>query len=167
MGCRRVGAKIARFGIPAKFCPLTVVFTGKGNVSLGAQEIFDLLPVKRVCVPCLASWSLCCLLTCLLVAVVAIVVVATANLSCARILAQVSPGELKAIREGKLTGPDFDRVIYVAVATSEHMVELAEGHEEASSGGDMHMCPIARATPSDVSARGSFAPSLQPPLALV
>jgi hypothetical protein len=27
---------------------MTVVFTGKGNVSQGAQEIFDLLPVKRV-----------------------------------------------------------------------------------------------------------------------
>ncbi|GAV73991.1 AlaDh_PNT_C domain-containing protein/Saccharop_dh domain-containing protein/Saccharop_dh_N domain-containing protein/AlaDh_PNT_N domain-containing protein [Cephalotus follicularis] len=39
-----VGEEIATQGIPSGICPLVFVFTGSGNVSLGAQEIFKLLP---------------------------------------------------------------------------------------------------------------------------
>ncbi|THG19471.1 hypothetical protein TEA_007196 [Camellia sinensis var. sinensis] len=39
-----VGEEIATFGLSSGICPLVFVFTGSGNVSLGAQEIFKLLP---------------------------------------------------------------------------------------------------------------------------
>ncbi|GMY36530.1 alpha-aminoadipic semialdehyde synthase isoform X1 [Fagus crenata] len=39
-----VGEEIATQGLPSGICPLVFVFTGSGNVSLGAQEIFKLLP---------------------------------------------------------------------------------------------------------------------------
>ncbi|XP_058216338.1 alpha-aminoadipic semialdehyde synthase isoform X2 [Rhododendron vialii] len=39
-----VGEEIAAFGLPSGICPLLFVFTGSGNVSQGAQEIFKLLP---------------------------------------------------------------------------------------------------------------------------
>lgn len=39
-----VGEEIATLGLPRGICPLVFVFTGSGNVSLGAQEIFKLLP---------------------------------------------------------------------------------------------------------------------------
>lgn len=40
-----VGEAIKKDGLPEIISPLTVAFTGYGNVSSGAQEIFDLLPV--------------------------------------------------------------------------------------------------------------------------
>ncbi len=43
-----VGFEIAEKGLPPEICPLTVGFTGYGNVSLGAQEILQLLPVKEI-----------------------------------------------------------------------------------------------------------------------
>ncbi|WMV37080.1 hypothetical protein MTR67_030465 [Solanum verrucosum] len=39
-----VGEEIATMGLPSGICPLVFVFTGSGNVSRGAQEIFKLLP---------------------------------------------------------------------------------------------------------------------------
>ncbi|KAK9131564.1 hypothetical protein Sjap_012051 [Stephania japonica] len=39
-----VGEEIATLGLPPGICPLLFVFTGSGNVSQGAQEIFRLLP---------------------------------------------------------------------------------------------------------------------------
>lgn len=39
-----VGEEISTQGLPMGVCPLVFVFTGSGNVSLGAQEIFKLLP---------------------------------------------------------------------------------------------------------------------------
>ncbi|KAL5698600.1 hypothetical protein ACHQM5_029617 [Ranunculus cassubicifolius] len=39
-----VGEQIATQGLPSGICPLVFVFTGSGNVSQGAQEIFKLLP---------------------------------------------------------------------------------------------------------------------------
>ncbi|KAL8143623.1 hypothetical protein V2J09_016655 [Rumex salicifolius] len=39
-----VGEEIATLGLPSGLCPLVFVFTGTGNVSQGAQEIFKLLP---------------------------------------------------------------------------------------------------------------------------
>lgn len=45
---KRVGEKIAEEGLPAEFAPYTFGFTGYGNVSRGAQEIFDLLPYENL-----------------------------------------------------------------------------------------------------------------------
>lgn len=39
-----VGEEIATCGLPSGICPIVFVFTGNGNVSQGAQEIFKLLP---------------------------------------------------------------------------------------------------------------------------
>ncbi|CAG7884961.1 unnamed protein product [Brassica rapa] len=39
-----VGEEISSQGLPLGICPLVFVFTGTGNVSLGAQEMFKLLP---------------------------------------------------------------------------------------------------------------------------
>ncbi|KAK6248850.1 hypothetical protein QUC31_020415 [Theobroma cacao] len=39
-----VGDEIARQGLPSGICPLVFVFTGSGKGSLGAQEMFKLLP---------------------------------------------------------------------------------------------------------------------------
>jgi len=41
-----IGAEIDERGFPGELCPLVVGFAGYGNVSRGAQEIFDLLPHK-------------------------------------------------------------------------------------------------------------------------
>jgi len=38
------GTAIKEGGLPAGLCPLTVVFTGRGNVTTGAMDIFKLLP---------------------------------------------------------------------------------------------------------------------------
>jgi len=43
-----IGEEIAANGYPLDLAPLTVGFAGYGNVSHGAQEIFDLLPFKTV-----------------------------------------------------------------------------------------------------------------------
>jgi len=43
-----VGKRIAAEGVPEAFAPMTFGFTGYGNVSSGAQEIFDLLPHVEV-----------------------------------------------------------------------------------------------------------------------
>lgn len=43
-----VGQEIAEKGLPEELRPLTIAFTGYGNVSQGAQEIIGLLPVKEI-----------------------------------------------------------------------------------------------------------------------
>lgn len=45
---RLVGEEIKESGLPDEVCPVTVGFTGYGNVSGGAQEIFGLLPHKEI-----------------------------------------------------------------------------------------------------------------------
>lgn len=45
---RRIAGRIAADGVPPAIHPLIVGFTGYGNVSQGAQEILDLLPVATV-----------------------------------------------------------------------------------------------------------------------
>lgn len=40
----KIGQEIADRGLPKDLCPLVVGFAGYGNVSKGAQEIFDVLP---------------------------------------------------------------------------------------------------------------------------
>ncbi len=43
-----VGELIKKDGLPEELSPLIVGFTGRGNVSKGAQKIFDLLPVEKI-----------------------------------------------------------------------------------------------------------------------
>ncbi|MFU8843775.1 MAG: bifunctional lysine ketoglutarate reductase /saccharopine dehydrogenase family protein [Bacteroidales bacterium] len=43
-----VGRKITEVGLPAEISPLTIGFTGYGNVSQGAQEIAGLLPIREI-----------------------------------------------------------------------------------------------------------------------
>ena len=44
----RVGKQLAGGGLPGSLSPLVVGVTGYGNVSLGAQEMLDLLPMRTV-----------------------------------------------------------------------------------------------------------------------
>ena len=43
-----VGFDIVQNGLPDELCPFVIGFTGYGNVSMGAQEIYNLLPVKEI-----------------------------------------------------------------------------------------------------------------------
>ena len=43
-----VGREVAMNGLPAELTPLTIGFTGYGNVSNGAQEIAGLLPIREI-----------------------------------------------------------------------------------------------------------------------
>lgn len=45
---RQVDERIANEGLPEEITPLVVGFAGYGNVSRGAQEILDLLPVREI-----------------------------------------------------------------------------------------------------------------------
>ena len=45
---RKIGEMISENGLPQEIAPLTVGFLGYGNVSKGAQEMFDLLPYKTI-----------------------------------------------------------------------------------------------------------------------
>jgi len=45
---REAGEQIRTKGLPQELCPLVVGFAGYGNVSRGAQEIFDLLPSREI-----------------------------------------------------------------------------------------------------------------------
>ncbi len=45
---RKVGEQVRRVGLPAAIQPFVCGFAGYGQVSQGAQEIFDLLPVEEV-----------------------------------------------------------------------------------------------------------------------
>ena len=45
---KSVGADIEQLGLPKEFAPYVFGFTGYGNVSGGAQEIFELLPFEEI-----------------------------------------------------------------------------------------------------------------------
>ena len=45
---REVGAAVAKTQLPVELAPFVAGFSGYGNVSQGAQQIFDLLPVEAV-----------------------------------------------------------------------------------------------------------------------
>ena len=45
---KKIGEKIKKEGISESITPLVVGFAGYGNVSMGAQEILDILPVKEI-----------------------------------------------------------------------------------------------------------------------
>ena len=50
------GERVAAEGLPASLSPMVVGFSGYGNVSRGAQEIFDLLPYESVPAAEFLSW---------------------------------------------------------------------------------------------------------------
>jgi alpha-aminoadipic semialdehyde synthase len=45
---KSIGERIKAEGLPASISPLVIGILGYGNVSIGAQQIFDCLPVKRI-----------------------------------------------------------------------------------------------------------------------
>src|SRR5215831_14422499 len=51
-----VGEEIRREGLPAVISPLIIGFSGYGNASRGAQEIFDLLPYEAIPASELTAW---------------------------------------------------------------------------------------------------------------
>src|SRR5215475_11493860 len=50
------GDQIRRDGLPAAISPLVIGFSGYGNASRGAQEIFDLLPHEAISPSELSNW---------------------------------------------------------------------------------------------------------------
>ena len=44
----KIAKEIKTEGLPSSLAPLVVGFSGYGNVSLGAQEILDILPIKEI-----------------------------------------------------------------------------------------------------------------------
>lgn len=52
-----IGEKISNHGLPESISPLVVGFAGYGNVSCGAQEILDILPVEEISPEDLSSLS--------------------------------------------------------------------------------------------------------------
>ena len=52
-----IGEKISNHGLPESISPLVVGFAGYGNVSRGAQEILDILPVEEISPEDLSSLS--------------------------------------------------------------------------------------------------------------
>jgi alpha-aminoadipic semialdehyde synthase len=51
-----IGARIQRDGLPRRLCPLTIGILGYGNVSGGAQGIFDCLPTQRIPADEIRDW---------------------------------------------------------------------------------------------------------------
>ena len=51
-----IGDRIRTDGLPRQLCPLTIGILGYGNVSGGAQEIFDCLPTKRIAADEITEW---------------------------------------------------------------------------------------------------------------
>lgn len=45
---KQIAEQIAQIGLPKELSPLVVGFAGYGNVSQGAQEIIDILPIKEI-----------------------------------------------------------------------------------------------------------------------
>jgi alpha-aminoadipic semialdehyde synthase len=45
---KKIGIKIKKEGLQDSLCPFIVGFAGYGNVSIGAQEVLDILPVKEI-----------------------------------------------------------------------------------------------------------------------
>lgn len=58
---RDCGYEIALGLMPKSIGPLTFIFTGSGNVSQGAQEVFQDLPIEYVSVESLRKYvTFCC-----------------------------------------------------------------------------------------------------------
>jgi len=51
-----IGGRIQKDGLPRQLCPFTVGILGYGNVSGGAQQIFDCLPTERIAADVINNW---------------------------------------------------------------------------------------------------------------
>ena len=51
-----IGGRIKKIGLPRQLCPLTIGILGYGNVSGGAQQIFDSLPTERIAADAINDW---------------------------------------------------------------------------------------------------------------
>ena len=51
-----IGHRIQKIGFPRTLCPFTIGILGYGNVSSGAQQIFDCLPTRRLAVDTVQSF---------------------------------------------------------------------------------------------------------------
>jgi alpha-aminoadipic semialdehyde synthase len=51
-----IGRRIRKIGFPPTLCPFTIAILGYGNVSSGAQQIFDCLPTQRLAVDAVRSF---------------------------------------------------------------------------------------------------------------
>ena len=52
-----IGSRILKDGLPRQLCPFTIGILGYGNVSGGAQQIFDCLPTERIAADELNDWA--------------------------------------------------------------------------------------------------------------
>ena len=53
---REIGGRIQTDGLPRQLCPFTIGILGYGNVSSGAQRIFDCLPTERIAADGINDW---------------------------------------------------------------------------------------------------------------
>jgi alpha-aminoadipic semialdehyde synthase len=53
---REIGGRIQKNGLPRHLCPFTIGVLGYGNVSGGAQQIFDCLPTERIAADEINDW---------------------------------------------------------------------------------------------------------------
>ena len=51
-----IGGRIQKDGLPRQLCPFTIGILGYGNVSGGAQQIFDCLPTERISADAINDW---------------------------------------------------------------------------------------------------------------
>ncbi len=51
-----IGDRIQKDGLPRQLCPFTIGILGYGNVSSGAQHIFDCLPTERIAADAIHDW---------------------------------------------------------------------------------------------------------------
>ena len=51
-----IGGRIQEEGLPRRLCPFTIGILGYGNVSGGAQHIFDCLPTERIPADAIDDW---------------------------------------------------------------------------------------------------------------
>jgi alpha-aminoadipic semialdehyde synthase len=52
----KIGGRIQKDGLPRQLCPFTIGILGYGNVSVGAQQIFDCLPNERIAADAINDW---------------------------------------------------------------------------------------------------------------
>jgi len=53
---REIGGRIQKNGLPRQLCPFTIGILGYGNVSGGAQQIFECLPTERIAADQINEW---------------------------------------------------------------------------------------------------------------
>ena len=51
-----IGGRILKDGLPRQLCPFTIGILGYGNVSGGAQQIFECLPTERIAADAITDW---------------------------------------------------------------------------------------------------------------